>query len=154
MTTLTYARPAQSLPHTPVQIDGDDMAKPDVPIVELRPFDGGTRRFAVGSLEPTIQAEGWSSWKDDDGESNNFRNDLRMWERIEGRGWVADIATRIGSDLQHFIGIASAGNPELAVRMAWNTLVNEWEAPEAKLPTEMVKAVRDYVASVTPPKVE
>lgn len=153
MTTKTLsARPAPAVNSlSDLSPDEVDMAKPNVPILELRPHDGGLRRFAVVSLEPIVEAEAYAY--DPDEPDGSLRVTLKAWERIDDRGWVLYIVTNSPSSGENYLGV-SVVSLESALRLAWDDVKEAFDSPRMQLPTVLLKPVRDYVAAIRPPEIE
>lgn len=150
MTNISSAHSAHPFSSVP-SISDDDMAKHDVPILEIRPHDGGLRRFAVISIEPAASVEArFYSYTGD-----YLTNDMRLdfWTRVEGRGIVARLRLMPVSGVErdkpkYFLGVGP--NAEAAVTKAWASVEMKGE----KIPIELRRAARDLDVELNPPEVE
>ena len=158
MSTNLSAHSAQkSIPSTILPgstADGDAMGKPNVPILEIRPFNGGLRRFAVPSLEPVASGDGVAYSDDEEG---GVPVSMDIWERIESRGVVVRVREK-GADPDDYIGtcnqVAWRGRAENALLLAWGLVMEHYDDNRLGLPNALLRVARDYDATVNPPEVE
>ncbi len=100
-------------------------------VIELRKKtdsgkDGALRRFAVTSKEPVVE-ESWDSSTDGLSSQADQTWDLRVWQRIEGRGYVSHVKGRSQwanrGDHGAYVGTgdsaASALQESIGYRSAW-----------------------------------